>query len=358
MTEFDKKIRELSKKPDIPVSYDERLDDILNSIREKEAASPKKKRRRWTYRTAICLIVILVGLLSVGTFHAEANVFDFFKKTIMNFLGMDTEEDMGEKGVGSNQVYIRSKPELMIELKETVIDKHNIYLLVQVTAPADIVFREDIGFDYFCFCKGENYSVNQLLGGSRDCKLLEVSQEKPNMATYVVSMVSDEELSEGSYVTASFKDLEIDPFSEEPEILVEGMWSVSFPVERTVTESISIQGEEDMIFSYINTTATVESLELMPSGLVLTSDVSNFPYDQLGLSDTTIAITLEMIDGSRLVVVSHDTEEEMYIQGGSISFNEIEGRSYQQDTLEFKEMINISKVTGIYIEELYIPVRR
>ena len=87
------------------------------------------------------------------------------------------------------------------------------------------------------------------------------------------------------------------------------------------------------------------------------ADVSNFPSDELGISDTNIAIRLKMIDGSELTVVSHDPEEQGYVQGGSISFRNDEDKTYEQVNLEFTNVINVEKVAGVYIEDLYVPIK-
>lgn len=355
MTEFDKKIKELSKDIDIPASYDKKVDEILESIAEKEEKPKEKPNRKWVFRVAVCLIAV-VCLLSVNVFSVDADIFYIFKQTIMDFLGNGAKDDLGEIGVDSNKVYVEGRRDLMVELQETVIDSHSIYLLVSITAPGDITFAENVLFDYFGFCKGENYNSSQLLSGAKSCELLETSEERPNTATYVVSLITDETLEEGGQVTVCFKDLEIDPYSDNPQLLVEGMWSITFPLERTVTDNIIIEGNEDMTFPYINTTAAVEEIELTPFGIVVLSDISDFPYDELGVSDTTIAIRLKMIDGSEQVLMSHDPKETGFVQSGSRSFSEEDGKSYQQDTLEFANMIDINKVSGIYIEDLYVPV--
>ena len=357
MTKFEKKIKELSKDVNIPASYDEKVDEILKSIAQKEEKPKKKRNGKLIFRVAVCMIVVIACLIFVDTFHVEANIFDVFKQTIMDFLGQGTQEDVRDLGVESNSVYVASKPDLMIELQETVIDSHSIYLLVRIIAPAGIEFAENISFDYFCFCKGENYNNDQLLSGARSCELLEVGEEKKNVATYIVSIVSDEELEEDGTVTVCFKDLEADPYSEDPQLLVEGLWSVTFPLERTITENITIEGNADMTFSYIDTPAVLVEIELTPSGMIVLSDVSNFPYDELGISDTRIDMKLEMLDGSELVIQSRNPQEEGFIQSGSRSFEERDGKSYQQDTVEFESMINISKISGIYIEDLYLSVK-
>ncbi len=358
MSKFDRKIKKLSKNIEIPASYDEKVDKVLLDIMKKdEAILERKKRSRLVPRLAICFLCILC-VASLYTIDAHADIFSFFKETILDFLGRgNSGEDIANLGVESEKQSVGSKPDLMMELQETVIDSHSIYLLVKITAPTNIRFEENILFDYFCFCKGSNYNVNQLIGGAISCELLEVHEDYSNMATYVVSLVFDETLEEGCEVTACFRDLTRDPYSPDPELLVGGVWSLTFYYNPTVTDHISLEGKPDMLFSYINTTAELKGIELSPFGILVRSDVSNFPSDELGISDTTIAIRLKMIDGSELTVVSHDPKERGYIQGGSISFMEEGDKTYQQDNLEFTNMINIGKVVGIYIEDLYVPIK-
>lgn len=358
MNKFDRKMKELSKNIEVPASYDEKVDKVLLEIMKKDTALlEKKKNRRWLPRLAVCLLCIICAL-SLYTLDAHANIFARFKETILDFLGRGNEEEnMESMGVESGKQPAVSKPDLRMELQEAVIDSNSIYLLVQITAPPDIRFDENILFDYFCFCRGTNYSVNQLLGGSRSCELLEVNEDLPNMATYVVSLVYDEILEEGEEVTVCFEDLTRDPYSDNPELLIEGLWSITFFYQPTVIDRIELEGTPDMVFPFINTTAELIRLELSPFGILVYADVSNFPSDELGISDTNIAIRLKMIDGSELVVVSHDPDMRGYIQGGSISFSNEGDKTYEQVNLEFTNMVNIAKVVGIYIEDLYIPVK-
>lgn len=356
MTKFDKKIKKLARDIEVPESYDKRVDETLRSIGRTEETPRKRSTGKWVLRIAICLACV-IGLFSWQASRAEANIFDFFKQTIMDFLNIGTEEDAKELGVESDKTYVKGRRDLFLEMQEVVIDSHSIYAMVRVTAPSDIELSEDILFDYFCFCKGDNYNVNETLGGSRDCKLLEVGEENPNVGTYVISITFSEELEEGETLSVCCKDLTRNPYSDAPELLVEGIWSIPFPFEPTVSEHIEIKGTDDMVFSFINTTATVEKIELMPSCFILVSDVSNFPQEDLGISDTRIEIRLEMLDGSELILVSRKEDERGYTQGGEKFFYEEGGRSYQQDTLELAGMININTVSGIYIEDLYIPVK-
>ncbi len=357
MKKIDKKIRNLFNKIEVPASYDEKVDKLLLDIMKKETVLEKRKISKPLLRLAVCLLCIFC-VVSLYTLDAKANIFSVFKETIMDFLGRgNSEDDIEDLGVESEKQSVESKPDLMMELQESVIDSHSIYLLVKITAPPGIRFEENVLFDYFCFCKGTNYNVDQLLGGSTSCELLEVYEDRPNVATYVVSLVFDETLEEGCEVTVCFSDLTRDPYSSSPELLVEGVWSLTFYYYPTVTDRIEIEGTSDMIFPFIDTTAEVKGIELTPFGILVNADVSNFPSDELGISDTNIAIRLKMLDGSELTVVSHDSEEQGYIQGGSISFTSEGDRTYEQVNLEFTNMINIGKVVGIYIEDLYVPVK-
>ncbi|MCM1538803.1 MAG: hypothetical protein NC254_10455 [bacterium] len=356
MNKFDKKIKEMAEDIQPPASYDQKVDGLLQSLAQKEESHQKGKGRKGVFRLAVCLVCIVL-ILSVYTVGVRADFFTSFKQTILDFLTDSSGEDPDESGVGSDHGYAESKPDLVMELSEEVIDSHSIYLLIKITAPGNVRFSDHISFDYFCFCKGKNYSTDQLIGGSISCEFLEVSDEMPNRATYVVSLVFDEELEEGSDVTVCFRDLTADPNSEEPTLLVSGVWSVTFPFFRTVTDQITVEGNSDMSFSFIDTTAVVERVELTPLAMVLVSDVSNFPYDELGVSDTRIAVRLRMIDGEELTVVSHDWEEPAMADGGSTSYAEADGKTYQRDTLEFTRVIPVSQVIGIYVEDLYIPLK-
>lgn len=357
MNKFDKKIKEMAKEIQTPVSYDKKVDGLLQSLTEQEELPhPKSKGRKRVFQLAFCLVCVFL-ILSFYTIGTQANFFSSFKETIIDFLTGGSNEDPANMGIESDHNYAESKPDLIMALSEKVIDSHSIYLLVEITAPNNTRFAPNITFDYFCFCWGTNYNVDRLISGATSCELLEVSEDMPNRATYVVSLVTDEELEEEKDIAVCFQDLTADPYSDHPALLVGGVWSMTFPIYRTVTDNITIEGDSSMTFSYINTTADVKSIELTPLGMVLVADVSNYPADELPLSDTTIPIRLKMIDGREPALVSRDPEEAVLTRSGSTYITEIDGKTCQQDTLEFRNAINIDRVLGIYIEDLYIPVR-
>lgn len=356
MNKFDEEIKKMAGEVPTPASYDEKVNNLLQTLEEKAAPSQMPKSRKKFFQLAACLLCVFVLLFSY-TFSVRADIFASFKETILDFLMGNSGEDPDEIGIGSGNSYVESQPDLFIEMTENVIDSHSIYLLLKITAPGNTRFGSNVTFDYFCFCKGQNYNPDHLLSGAGSCELLEINEERPNIATYVVSLTFNEEVEEGSNITFCCRDLTADPYTDHPTLLVGGVWSLTFPFDRTIRENIKIEGTPDMSFPYINTTAKVMSIELTPLSLVLVSDVSNFPADELGVTNTTINIRLKMIDGSDLVIISRDPEKPGYINSGGQAFQmPSDDQTYQQDTLEFAGVLNLSKILGIYIEDLYIPL--
>lgn len=160
----------------------------------------------------------------------------------------------------------------------------------------------------------------------------------------------------GSMVVACFKDLTFDPYGENRELLVEGMWSIPFSADITVKDSIEIEGNDKMEFPFAGTTAVVERIDLTPLGITLLSDVSKVPYDDLGVSDTTITLRLKMIDGSELSIIPHNPKQDWIVESGNIEYSNENGKTYQKDIYSFRTAIELQKVVGIYVQEIYIPV--
>lgn len=357
MSDFDKKLKEMSQNMEIPETYNQRVDDVLQSLPEMNAFSIKKKQnKRNVLRFAVCVLLVIC-ILVIPTQVANANIFSEFKQTLMEFFHIGEKEASDDYGVESDRDGVVSKPDLFFELKEKIIDKHSIYLLVSITAPTDIEFNDKIGFDYFAFSEGSNYNADNVIGGGRDCQLLEVKEDKPNVATFVVSIVTDAELDEDTEITACFKDMMLDPYGDNPKMLVEGMWSLTFSVNYTVSENKTIEGTKDMVFTHDAGKVQLSKLELSPLGILVSADVTELHYADNAYSNaTSFAVTLEMVDGTKLVIASHDPDEPWYTSMGSDSFEQPDGREIMTSQYEFEEMVDIGKVIGVYVEDLYIPL--
>ena len=152
------------------------------------------------------------------------------------------------------------------------------------------------------------------------------------------------------------KDLTRDPFGEKREVLVEGMWSVSFVADNTVRDSVTFTGDEEIDIPYINSTATIEELELTPLGISLTANVTGIPFDQLGVSDTTISLKLIMADGEELIISPYDENGRYIVESGESEFDQVDGISYQKDIYSFTEAVDINSVVGVYVQGVFVPV--
>lgn len=373
MNDFDKMMRELSGKVDVPDNYNSRIDDVLRSLPDKEQKESNGGNRRVNRIIGVVMCIFaLVFALEISSLHANANIFDSFKMTIMDIFHIgkdntslndsvysDVDEYSDGSGIASKTENAKGKRDLMIELRETIVDPHGLYALVKITAPSDIEFNDNISFDYFAFCEGENYNSEQTIGGVTNCYMLERRISRPNEALFVVDLTGDVGAYEGKKVAVCLKDLTANPYGDTSEVLVSGMWSVSFQADSTVRDNIdidcSISDIEDVTFPYINTTAYVVSIEMSPLGLSIISDVSNMPFEDLGVSDTTIGLRLKMKDG-REYILSPYSEDENYITDNSESeFNEENGISYQKDIYSFKKPVDINNIAGFYVQDIFIP---
>ena len=357
MNRFDRDIKKAAKNFKVPESYEKRVEETIQSLSEDDVVFPNERRKK-NYKgllVFVCVCIICVVLFSTAEV-TQAGFLEMFRETIMDFLGIETDKSQ-TIGVESWKDSAVSKPDVMIELQEKVIDSQNIYLVVKVTAPADVAFQKNIGFDYFAFSEGTNYNAEYLIPGARDCQLLEVLEGKNNIATYIVSISTTQELLEGTEVTAFFKDLVKDPYSDQPELMVEGMWSVTFVVEPTVSEEIQMNGTPIMTYPFLDTTAKLEKLNLTPLGMTITADISEVNYEQLGFADLSTAIHLKMIDNREVVVASHDAEAYTITGSGSYYFEQLDDKILITSTYQFQTPISIAQVSGIYLEDCYLSLK-
>ena len=364
MTEFDKMMKDNSDKVHIPDGFDNKVKDVLDSLPERDETKKRSGFRLSVLMAAI--IIVAVAALGITAGRSDANIIDTFKMTLKDILysgegeGADGADDKSLKddpaGIESNTESIKAKRDLMIELNETIIDSNGIYALVQITAPSDVELDNTIGFDYCALCQGTNYSADNLIGGAISCDYFEGTRTRPNVALYVVKFTGDISEYEGKDISVCLKDLTRDPNGEEREVLVEGMWSASFVADKTVRDSVAFTGDEEIDIPYINSTATIEELELTPLGISLTANVSGIPFDQLGVSDTTISLKLIMADGEELIISPYDEKGRYIVESGESEFDQVDGISYQKDIYSFTEAVDINSVMGVYVQGVFVPV--
>lgn len=355
MADFEKRLKEDLENMQVPESYSRRVQETLEQLPQKE--KPKKRiYRTFAFRLA-CILVFVVCLVFYGSRSASANIFADFTKTLLNYFHIGEEDEADNPGVKSGTEQAVSRPELTIRLKETVVGTNSIYALVDITFPMEIDFTENVGFEYFAFCRGENYNSADLIGGVTDCDLFEVRKNSNHEATYVVSITTTEGIEDGESVTLYFENFSRNPFKEAPEKLVEGMWKLSFAAEYTVTDEVVIEGSRELAFPYIERTAYVEGILITPLGMTLDLDVSEVPEDVINVSETRVRTSLLLVDGSELLLMSRDYEEETFVSASEMVFDNRDDKLYMSIHYEFSEPIDLSRVAGVYLEDVFVPAR-
>lgn len=357
MGSFDKKIKNLAKDFKTPDTYNKKVDEIIESIQQDNVSAPKKKTFVKLVTAAAAFCIVIAGyLLFSNAQQAEASFLDTFKHTILDFLGIDKEQTQ-EIGVDSHKKEAVSKPDLLMELQEVVMDSQSIYAIVKITAPANIEFNENTTFDYFGFCEGSNYNASSLVPGIRGCKVLEILKEKKNIATFLVDVSTGEQIREDREVTVFMKDLIAEPYENVPDILVEGMWSLTFMSSYTSTDNITVKGTPDMTFSLLGETVSVKKLRLLPLGMTVIVDVTAIPVDILNTSDTKVYIRLKMLDGSEVLVADYEEHTKSLSSNVSIGQYSKNKKVFEKHVFQFDKAININQVVGAYVEDCYIPLK-
>ncbi|MCH5266008.1 MAG: hypothetical protein J1F02_08925 [Lachnospiraceae bacterium] len=358
MKDFDKEIKKLSKEFQVPETYYEKVDEILENIQVDTVSTPRRKPFVKVAIIMAVFCVVITGCLFFSSADvAKASFLGTFKQTILDFLGMG-EEEAQEMGISSDKREEVSKPDLLFELQEVIMDSQNIYAVVKITAPANLEFEKNMTFDYFGFCEGSNYNSSKLVSGPKECTLLEVMEGKKNVATYVVAISTDKQVKEGKEVTVFFKDLIEGPPRNIPQVLIEGMWNLTFTASKYDNEkNVTVKGTEEMNYTMLGREITIKKVKLLPLGLTVVSDMSNIPLDTLHVSDTRITVRLKMIDGSEKIVDSPDPDVKTLTSGSSVSEYQKGGKILHKYVCQFDKAIDINQVLGIYIEDCYIPIK-
>lgn len=100
-----------------------------------------------------------------------------------------------------------------------------------------------------------------------------------------------------------FKNLMRDPFGENPEMLVEGMWSINFTTDHTVSEEMELEGEGETVYPFINTTATLKKIKLTPLGFAILNTIREIVLMERQKQQ---AVSASEAQGRFLVNMSHE----------------------------------------------------
>lgn len=357
MKEIDKLLRENAKSMEVSDNFKRKIDQTLEELAPEEDDIQNRHFNGLRHFKLVAVLVILFSLAVMNT-TADANTFTSLRKTILAFLHIDDNIKRSDRGIDSLAEKKQSRHDLLIELQERVIDRSGIYLLLNITAPPDVEFHDGIKFDYIAFVEGTNYNAEQLIPGATDCSLLEVDSNKKNVAVYMMKLSSDQPIVEGSTITACFKDLMAEPYGNQPEMLVEGMWNVTFQADYTVSDHITVEGTPDMAYPFLGERAYVKKVDITPFGMTISTDISEAEPDSWNVSDTTVNVRLVMLDGTELMLMSRDPEAKLAVDSSSISYDNQEKSVIQNYKFEFNEALYVSHIVGLYIDDLFLPIMK
>ena len=354
MNEPDDKIKKLSSDLHAPEGYDERIEDILNSLPEKSISNKNKTHRAVKIAAAVAF-VMAIGVFIISQTQVKAGIFEVFGKNILSYLGMDSDTT-DETGVHSHKVHTESHPDLTISMQELVMDEHHIYLSLIVSASSGVEFTKDVSFAYFGVCRGESYNPDDLIGGATSCEMLEkINYEgNENSAQYILSLTTEDKLQDGEKLVAFFHDLTVDPNGPAPKTLVEGKWKINFLSSVTVSKKKVIETDRSISYPFLGKNAHVEKVSVTPLGITIRTDISEVPYDELGVSDTRIDMTLLLIDGSEIALSRKDGSALKDISDGSIAVESKGDKTYMKYVYTFKNNINPDMFKGLMIEGVKI----
>ncbi|MBO6108520.1 MAG: hypothetical protein J6P16_03840 [Eubacterium sp.] len=354
MNELDDRIKKLSSDLHAPEGYNERIDNILDSLPEKTKSNNKRTHRAVKIAAAVAFVMAVCALIFTRT-QVKAGIFELFGKQILSYLGVNSD-DTDESGVHSHKVHTDSEPDLSIRMQELVMDEHHIYLSLIVSASPDVVFTNDVTFAYFGVCKGESYNPDDLIGGATSCKMIGkvTDDENENSAQYIFSLSTEEKLKEDEPMVAFFHDLTQDPNGASPKTLVNGKWKINFLSSVTVSKKKVITADRSVSYPILGKKAHVEKISITPLGITVTTDVSEIPFDELGVSDIRLDMTMQMIDGSEIVLGYRDGSVSSDISESSIATEKKGNKSYAKYIFSFKEKINPDMYRGLIIEVVSI----
>ena len=359
MDELDIRIKELSKSFRIPDGFDKRIDSLLDALPPRSENVAKnnahgRNRFRMLYAAAACFLVLCIGTVIIGNTEAGAKFFQIIGLKISEFFGSAPDEDTG---VGTKQVNRITRGDITIRMQEFTMDKNTIYLNLLVSAPKEVTFTEKVDFDYFGICRGKTYDPEQLLGGARSMKYLGMVAGKENTAQYILNLSTNEVIRDGDPLVVFFDDLTLDPNSDAPQALVEGHWELPFTAEGTVPAETAVPVDEETTYPILGKTATVKDIDVSPLGITIVSDMSEFPEDELGVSDTRIEAVLHMADGSERILSTRRDDITPDVESGSIATENKDDKVYMTYTFTFEKPVKTADMRSLTIEgvEVLIP---
>lgn len=194
---------------------------------------PYKKKTVFSKKKLI--ISVLAATMMIGTVSLASENFGFSKDNpLSNYLGLDKNNDsLDGAGIYLNKSVINNN--LKLTIKHTLGDKHNLYLLIDVETPDDLIIPKNSRFN--------EMDINFKNPSSAGWSISDLEDDNPNdnKQSYIISYSTEGKLN-GSDIYLDFKDFGYySDKNDEFITLVKGDWNISWRLDYIdVSKEISV----------------------------------------------------------------------------------------------------------------------
>ncbi len=232
MKEIDKIIEEKSEDNlldnEAPLNKDEKQ-RILKMALDK---IPVHKSKKLSKKKLI--VGILVATMMIGTVAMANEYFELKNNGLSNYLGIDkNNQQLNGAGVEVDKSVVNN--DLKLTVKQTLGDKHSLYILVDIEISKDIRMVENAGFEEMHTRVENNASAGWSVSDLKD------ENPNDNKQSFIISYSTEGKLNNND-ITLKFKDYGYYS-SENNEFipLVKGEWNISWKLDyKDVSKAITV----------------------------------------------------------------------------------------------------------------------
>ncbi|MGL5347264.1 MAG: DUF4179 domain-containing protein [Peptostreptococcaceae bacterium] len=227
------------------------------------------------------LIGVLVATMMVGTVAMASEYFELnLDNKLLSYLKIDKHnEQLNGAGAYINKSVTDNN--LKLNIKQTLGDKHSVYILVDVEVPEDIIIPEYASFNQSTIMLKKQSSAGWAISDLEDENI------NDNKKSYLISYSTEGELNKNE-ITLDFKDFGYYSDKSDDFIpLVKGNWKISWELDYTdVSKEISV----NRFVSAKDNKFFVRSVNISPisvSANIIGKNNGNFTIQEVTLKDGT-----------------------------------------------------------------------
>ncbi|MGL6104639.1 DUF4179 domain-containing protein [Romboutsia sp.] len=303
-----------------PLSKDEKS-RILQMTMDKMPTNNMKK-----YKKKKLLVGILVATMMLSTVVMANEYFELnLDNKLLSYLNIDKNNE-SLNGAGSYINKSVSENNLKLNVKQTLGDKHSLYILIDVEAPKDMIIPKYATFN--------EMDVNLRKSSSSGWGLLDIEDENPkdNKKSYIISFSTEGKLKRND-ISIDFENFGY--YKEDGEFitLVEGSWKISWKLDYTDVS------KEVVLNKFVTTKknkyfiTTVNISPISVSANIIGQNNGDFMIQEVTLKDGTIY-----------------KEQDFISSGASSSFLKA------FSNVEFSKAVDVNEVDSITIDDKVIKL--